>query len=147
MVTMRRSWLWQNADTLATVVTTIAAVVALLYAHLQITEGRRAEREANVNELWRETLRLGFDNPKLSDPSLKLADFNYDKLTIDGSRELFQKYRSERQRRDPGNLPNRALENLAAVSALAASRLFAVASLQAVGLPRPVRYTPSLLFA
>jgi hypothetical protein len=66
--------------------------VALLYAHLQITEARRAEREASANELWRETLRLGFDNPKLSDPSLKLADFDYDKLTIDGSRELFQKY-------------------------------------------------------
>jgi hypothetical protein len=69
-----------------------SALVALLYAHLQITEARRAEREANANELWRETLRLGFDNPKLSDPSLKLADFDYDKLTIDGSRELFQKY-------------------------------------------------------
>jgi hypothetical protein len=89
---MPRSWLWQNADTLAAVVTAIAALVALLYAHLQITEGRRAEREANANELWRETLRLGFDNPKLSDPSLKLADFDYDKLTIDGSRELFQQY-------------------------------------------------------
>jgi len=63
---------------LAAVVTAIAALVALLYAHLQITEGRRAEREANANELWRETLRLGFDNPKLSDPSLKLADFDYD---------------------------------------------------------------------
>ena len=74
------------------VVTAIAALVALLYAHMQITEGRRAEREANANELWRETLRLGFDNPKLSDPSLKLADFDYDKLTIDGSRELFQQY-------------------------------------------------------
>ena len=52
---MRRSWLWQNADKLAAVVTAIAALVALLYAHLQITEGRRAEREANANELWRET--------------------------------------------------------------------------------------------
>ena len=89
---MRGSWLWQNADTLAAVVTAIAALVALLYAHLQITEARRAERKANANELWRETLRLGFENPKLSDPSLKLAEFDYDKLTIDGSRELFQKY-------------------------------------------------------
>jgi len=52
----------------------------------------QSQREANANELWRETLRLGFDNRKLSDPSLKLADFDYDKLTIDGSRELFQKY-------------------------------------------------------
>jgi hypothetical protein len=90
--TRRKSWLWENADTLAAVATAIAAVVALLYAHLQITEGRRAEREANANELWRETLRLGFDNPRLSDPSLKLADFDYDKLTVDGSRELFAKY-------------------------------------------------------
>jgi hypothetical protein len=89
---MRGSSLWQNADTLAAVVTAIAALVALLYAHLQIIEARRAESEANANELWRETLRLGFDNPKLSDPSLKLADFDYEKLTIDGSRELFQKY-------------------------------------------------------
>jgi hypothetical protein len=60
--------------------------------HLQIVESRRAERETNANELWRETLRLGFENAKLSDPTLKLADFDYDKLTIDGSRELFQKY-------------------------------------------------------
>ena len=89
---MRGSWLWQNADTLAAVVTAIAALVALLYAHLQITEARRAERKANANELWRDTLRLGFEYPKLSDPSLKLAEFDYDKLTIDGSRELFQKY-------------------------------------------------------
>jgi hypothetical protein len=39
---MRKSWLWENADTLAAVVTAIAALVALLYAHLQITEGRHA---------------------------------------------------------------------------------------------------------
>jgi hypothetical protein len=89
---MRRSWAWDNADTLSAVVTALAALAALIYAHLQISENRRAGREANANELWRETLRLGFDNPKLSDPSLKLADFDYQKLTVDGSRELFQKY-------------------------------------------------------
>lgn len=89
---MRKSWLWENAATLATVLTAVTAVVALIYAHLQIVENRRAERASNANELWRETLRLGFDNPKLSDPSLRLADFDYDKLTVDGSRELFQKY-------------------------------------------------------
>lgn len=92
MASTRKSWLWENADKVGALVTAIAAVVALLYAHLQITEGRRAERESNANELWRETLRLGFDHPRLSDPSLKLADFDYDKLTIDGSRELFQQY-------------------------------------------------------
>jgi hypothetical protein len=85
-------WFWENAVTLGTLVMAIAAVVALIYAHRQIAEGRRAERRANANELWRETLRLAFDNPKLSDPALKLADFNYEDQTIDGSKETFQKY-------------------------------------------------------
>ncbi len=88
--------IWQNADTLAAVVTPIAAIVALLYAHLQISEGRKTAQKANANDLWRETLRLGFDNPKLSDPSMKLADFDYDKLTIDGSRGAFPEIRDLR---------------------------------------------------
>lgn len=54
--------------------------------------GRKAEQQANANELWRETLRLGFDNPKLSDPTLRLAAFDHDSRTIDGSSELFQQY-------------------------------------------------------
>ncbi len=33
-----------------------------------------------------------FDNPKLSDPTLRLAAFDYDQRTIDGSAELFQQY-------------------------------------------------------
>ena len=85
-------WLWDNAVTIGTLVMAVAAIVALIYAHLQITEGRRAERRANANELWRETLRFAFDNPKLSDPSLNLAAFDYEARTIDGSPELFQKY-------------------------------------------------------
>jgi len=85
-------WLWDNAVTLGTVVMAIAAVAALIYAHLQIADSRNAEHLANANELWRETLRLAFDNPKLSDPTLRLADFDYDNRTIDGSVELFQKY-------------------------------------------------------
>jgi hypothetical protein len=85
-------WLWQNANTLATIAMGAAAVAALIYAHLQISEGRKAEQRANGNELWRETLRLAFDNPKLSDPTLALADFDYEAMTIDGSKETFQKY-------------------------------------------------------
>ena len=86
------AWLWDNAVTIGTVVMAAAAILALIYAHLQIGENKRAERRANANELWRETLRLAFDNPKLSDPTLKLADFDYQARTIDGSIELFQKY-------------------------------------------------------
>ncbi|HZP09945.1 hypothetical protein [Methyloceanibacter sp.] len=47
-------WLWDNAVTLATIVMAAAAVAALVYAHLSITENRAAERRANANELWRE---------------------------------------------------------------------------------------------
>jgi hypothetical protein len=86
------TWLWDNAVTLSTVVMAAAAIAALIYAHLQIAENKRAEHRANANELWRETLRLAFDNPKLSDPTLKLVQFDYEERTIDGSIELFQKY-------------------------------------------------------
>jgi hypothetical protein len=89
---MRTSWLWENAVTFATLLMAAAAVVvALIYAHLQIMEGRKAERQANATELWRETVRHAFDKPKLSDATLKLADFDYENRTIDGSSELFQK--------------------------------------------------------
>ena len=84
--------LGQRHDAIDNVVMAAAAIAALIYAHLQIAENKRAERRANANELWRETLRLAFDNPKLSDPTLKLAEFDYEARTIDGSIELFQKY-------------------------------------------------------
>ena len=85
-------WFWDNATGIATVVMAAAAIIALIYAHWQISENRRAERRGNANELWRETLRLGFENPKLSDPTLNPGAFDYKKLTIDGDPELFQKY-------------------------------------------------------
>jgi hypothetical protein len=85
-------WLWDNAATIANVVMALAAIAALIYAHLQINEGKRAERRANAHQLWNETLHLAFDNPKLSDPTLKLATFDYAARTIDGSVETFQKY-------------------------------------------------------
>jgi hypothetical protein len=86
------AWLWDNAVTIANVVMALAAIAALIYAHLQIAENKRAERRANAHELWNETLHLAFDNPKLSDPTLKLAEFDYEARTVDGSIETFQKY-------------------------------------------------------
>jgi hypothetical protein len=86
------NWLWDNAEKIGTLLTATSAVAALVYAHLAITESRRAERHANAHELWRDYLRLAFEYPKLADPSLHLAEFDYHKLTIDGSAELFQKY-------------------------------------------------------
>src|SRR5262245_13306297 len=81
-----------KAITLATLVMSAAAIAALIYAHLQINEGKRAERRANAHQLWNETLHLAFDNPKLSDPTLNLAQFDYEARTVDGSIETFQKY-------------------------------------------------------
>ena len=85
-------WFWDNAVTIADLVMAAAAIAALIYAHLQIDEGKRAERRANAHQLWNETLHLAFDNPKLSDPTLRLAEFDYEARTIDGSIETFQKY-------------------------------------------------------
>lgn len=58
---------WEQLSTLANVVMALAALGALVYAHLQIGEGRRAERRADANELWRETL-LGFLEKHATDP-------------------------------------------------------------------------------
>lgn len=84
--------LWDNIEAIGAVVMALAAVVALVYAHVQITEGRDAERRSDARDLWRESVRVAFDYPHLADPSLKLADFDYDAKTINGSAELFQKY-------------------------------------------------------
>ena len=84
--------LWDNIEAIGAIVMALAAIIALIYAHVQISEGRDAERRANAHELWRESMRVAFDHPQFSDPSLKLADFDYQAKTINGSAELFQKY-------------------------------------------------------
>jgi hypothetical protein len=84
--------LWDNIEAIGAIVMALAAVIALVYAHVQITEGRNAERRANAHELWRESMHVAFDHPQFSNPSLKLADFDYEAKTINGSAELFQKY-------------------------------------------------------
>jgi hypothetical protein len=70
----------------------LAAVIALIYAHVQINEARDSERRTDARDLWRESVRVAFEYPQLADPSLNLGDFNNEAKTIDGSAELFQKY-------------------------------------------------------
>ena len=43
-------WLWDNAVTIGTVVMAAAAIAALIYAHRQISESRRAERRGEMLE-------------------------------------------------------------------------------------------------
>ena len=80
-------WLWDNAMTLSTLVMAAAAIVALIYAHLQ---SPRTRRRLAPMPMW--ALRLAFDNPKLSDPRLKLAQFDYEDHHRRQHRALFQKY-------------------------------------------------------
>lgn len=69
--------LQDSLSTISNVLMAVAAVLALGYAHLQISEARCADRQSEAHELWREVVRLGFDNSQLSDPTRKLADFGY----------------------------------------------------------------------
>jgi hypothetical protein len=82
----------EKLDAVSNALVALAALLALGYAHLQISEARRAERQSEAHELWREVVRLGFDNPVLVDPTHKLAEFDHNNLTVNGSKETFQKY-------------------------------------------------------
>jgi hypothetical protein len=131
-------WMWDNAVTLATVLMAVAAVVALVYAHLSITGSRAAERRANANELWREILSLTFENPKLSDPRIGVAKFDYVAKTrqpraIPEIRNV-RRYGAERKRGDPDCIADQGMEGISTHPAPAASRLFAVGAFPAFGL-------------
>ena len=137
-------WLWDNAVTIANVVMAAAAIAALIYAHLQINEGKRAERRANAHELWNETLHLAFDNPKLSDPTLKLAEFDYEARTIDGSIETFPEIRAlcrhdpQCERSDPRRIADQGMGHCRPLPIEPAPRLSPVAILPEFGLSRAI---------
>jgi hypothetical protein len=57
--------LWDNIEAIGALVMALAAVIALVYAHVQINEGRDAERRTDARDLWRESLRLAFEYPHL----------------------------------------------------------------------------------
>jgi hypothetical protein len=70
--------LWDNIEAIGAVVMALAAVIALVYAHVQITEGRDAERRSDARDLWRESVRVAFDYPHLrtrrsSSPTLTMT--------------------------------------------------------------------------
>ena len=103
-------------------------------------------------ELWNETLHLAFDNPKLSDPTLKLAEFDYEDRTIDGSIEIFQKYElyvdtilnASEEILDVS--PTKEWDVAVRIPAQAASRLSPVAILPEFRLSRAIRTPPFQAF-
>jgi len=64
-------WIFDNAEKLgglATVVTAVIAFCALIFAYKQIQETRDSQREATAKDVYRDYLKLAFENPKLSNP-------------------------------------------------------------------------------
>ncbi len=65
------TWVWDNADKIGNIsqmVTTLIAIGAVGLAYWQVTAARRAQREATAKDLYRDYLRLAFENPKLAVP-------------------------------------------------------------------------------
>jgi hypothetical protein len=64
-------WIWDNAEkigSLSQVVTTLIASIAVFLAFWQVTAARRAQREATAKSLYRDYLKLAFENPTLAIP-------------------------------------------------------------------------------
>jgi len=64
-------WIFENAEKLgglATVITAIVAVAAAIFAWRTIESSRASQQEATAKDIYRDYLRLAFDNPKLANP-------------------------------------------------------------------------------
>jgi hypothetical protein len=65
-------WIFENAEKLgglATVGAMIAALCALVFALIQILEARSSQREATAKDIYRDYLKLAFDNPEFANPA------------------------------------------------------------------------------
>ena len=80
-------------DSLGTISNVLMAVAAVLGIRPLANFGSAPRRSPKRSpRAMARSRRLGFDNPPLSDPTRKLADFDYNNLTVNGSKETFQKY-------------------------------------------------------
>ena len=64
-------WILENADkvgALATVATAIVAGIALIFAAKQIAAGKASQREATAKDIYRDYLKLAFENPDFAHP-------------------------------------------------------------------------------
>jgi hypothetical protein len=62
---------YDNAETLrglATVMTAIVAMVAVIVAVIALITGRNSQREATAKAIYRDYLKLAFENPELANP-------------------------------------------------------------------------------
>jgi hypothetical protein len=64
-------WIWEHAErlgSLAQLALTFIAVIALVFAYLQIRSSQQSQQQATAKEIYRDYLRLSFDNPSLASP-------------------------------------------------------------------------------
>jgi hypothetical protein len=92
-----------NVAQVVNLVSVVVAVGALLYARRQVTiareiqaenfESMRDQQVRNFAEgLYRDYLKLAFENPVLAYPNGELEAFDYEEHTIGGKREAYVKY-------------------------------------------------------
>jgi hypothetical protein len=63
------NWIFENAEKLGGLATVVAALVAILatcIAVLALLTGRNSQREATAKDIYRDYLKLAFDNPEIA---------------------------------------------------------------------------------
>jgi hypothetical protein len=63
------NWIFENAEKLGGLATVVAALVALLAICIAIwalISGRNSQREATAKDIYRDYLKLAFDNPEIA---------------------------------------------------------------------------------
>ncbi len=78
------TWVWDSAEKLgafAELLLSITALVALLFAYLQIRTAQQSQREATTKEIYRDYLKLAVEYPELASPDERgqkiLQDYKY----------------------------------------------------------------------
>jgi hypothetical protein len=89
---MAVNWDWNVLTAVSTTVLAATAIIATCFAGREIRDANRRAREANAHALWSDYLKIAFEHPAFADPTKGLAQFDYENQTINGSKELFQRY-------------------------------------------------------
>src|SRR5262245_33130737 len=81
----------ESPDSWHQVVMAVAAVVALVYAIVQVRSQRKDAREQTAKEIWKQYHLTGLEYPYFSEPEV-LVTLNFEKKTLNGDYEKFLKY-------------------------------------------------------
>jgi len=62
------NWILENPDKFASVVMAVTAVLAWVTAVGAVLVGRKSQREATAKDIYRDYLKLAFQNPEVAEP-------------------------------------------------------------------------------